>query len=595
MAKEGVWENDNLENCLKSTSAFNFVGIIPPVCGDVIEQYWYCYEDGFYETINKNISFSATSLDDKTIAGFGDFGDKSSEHNCEEKIENPLGNVVSNWAYWQCIFKKEYNPQSAESGIFDKRYIGAYYDKISNRYRGYQGVCDPKFSLKAEQGDNIALMKCNVKPISCDVWRSETKSYETAQRVSGSLSLIASSVVIYIMSRSRSKFSTTLNRLLLALNISDMMSSTWFIVGPLALPKQHYFVHNAIGTEFSCKIQTFLLASGLFTSPYYTLSVCLYYLSIIKYKARDDWIRSKLEPWFLGLPLINIVLFLVVSITDSDSSNSIGVVCIYKSSTLIFVSQACILLTQVAIQIAMTMMWLEVRKVEGKVNVFRRSLQMRPAKKRSSIRLSLTDENFKRSRVIFFRALMYSAAFFAVWICEIIRAGWYYFTPEKSQPFALIFVAKIMFPLQGFFNFFIFLHPRVIAARESRKKPSWCKAILMSFSQQQHRRYSQSSVAFKGKSVLDELQKAFEKDELDLYEAEYDEDHDTSNGSSVPRDDDLGDQETSDSGRDGPKRGAVLSDAEVISYGAETTADSSHMLDVSETPSIESKEASFQC
>lgn len=39
---------------------------------------------------------------------------------------------------------------------------------------------------------------------------------------------------------------------------------------------------------------------GLQNAAYYNCSICFYYLAIIKFNKKDEYIRKKLEPWFHG-------------------------------------------------------------------------------------------------------------------------------------------------------------------------------------------------------------------------------------------------------------------------------------------------------
>ena len=71
------------------------------------------------------------------------------------------------------------------------------------------------------------------------------------------------------------------------------------------VPKEmNYFVPGAQGNMTTCTAQGFLIAVGSIAANLYNCSICLYYLSIIRYNKKDEYIRNKLEPWFHGISII---------------------------------------------------------------------------------------------------------------------------------------------------------------------------------------------------------------------------------------------------------------------------------------------------
>ena len=47
-----------------------------------------------------------------------------------------------------------------------------------------------------------------------------------------------------------------------------------------------------------------MLTVGIMIASFYNCMICLYYLSIITFNKKDDYIKHKLEPWFHGVPII---------------------------------------------------------------------------------------------------------------------------------------------------------------------------------------------------------------------------------------------------------------------------------------------------
>jgi hypothetical protein len=120
-----------------------------------------------------------------------------------------------------------------------------------------------------------------------------------------SVSTIASTCLIVHILRSHHGLSTTYHRLVFGICIADIMSSFAFVLGSTMAPKEmNYFVPGAQGTTTTCTAQGFTIFVANITAALYNCSICFYYLSIIRYNKKDEYIRNKLEPWFHGISII---------------------------------------------------------------------------------------------------------------------------------------------------------------------------------------------------------------------------------------------------------------------------------------------------
>jgi hypothetical protein len=133
----------------------------------------------------------------------------------------------------------------------------------------------------------------------------------------GSESTIASTCLILHILRSHHGLSTTYHRLVFGLCISDILSSFVLALGSTMVPKEmNYLVPGAQGNMTTCTAQGFILAVGSLIANLYNCSICFYYLSIIRYNKKDEYIRNKLEPWFHGisilLPLVYCFIFMAM-------------------------------------------------------------------------------------------------------------------------------------------------------------------------------------------------------------------------------------------------------------------------------------------
>lgn len=101
--------------------------------------------------------------------------------------------------------------------------------------------------------------------------------------------------------------------------------------------------------------------------------------------------------------------------------------------------------------------------------------------------------NQSNSRAVMHRAFAYSLSYTLTWFTTIlvlildISGVWAKTPPYPQWQITLTYFTTILNPLQGMFNFLIFMHPRVVRARRSHQlrdvKISWCRAFAVAFSE----------------------------------------------------------------------------------------------------------------
>lgn len=139
---------------------------------------------------------------------------------------------------------------------------------------------------------------------------------------SGSLSFIASSCLIWHILRSYHGLSTTYHRLVFGLSIADFMGSFVLALSSIFVPKElNYLVPHASGNTVTCSVQGFIITVGGCFAAAYNCSICCYYLAIIRYNKKDEYIKHKLEPWFHGISIVlNLMFgFIVISMNGYNS------------------------------------------------------------------------------------------------------------------------------------------------------------------------------------------------------------------------------------------------------------------------------------
>ena len=152
----------------------------------------------------------------------------------------------------------------------------------------------------------------------------ESKANAIAQIVSSTISFICSVAFICVIYRSYIGLSSTFHRLLMALSMSDVISSFWMMLATAPAPRStEGYVWNPRGNVHSCNAQGFFLYLGIMAAPLFNCSLCLYYLAVIKYNKKDAYIRAKLEPFLLAIPMAT-ALILATTILSMRSFNPSG-------------------------------------------------------------------------------------------------------------------------------------------------------------------------------------------------------------------------------------------------------------------------------
>ena len=385
------------------------------------------------------------------------------------------------------------------------------------------------------------------------------KKFAAVSTAMGSLSVLASVCIIVHILRSHHGLTTTYHRLVFGLSIGDIIFSFFIpILEGTMVPKEYdYIVPSAMGNQGTCDAQGFLGAFGSGMALAYNCSICFYYLAIITFNKKDDYIRKKLEPWLHGisifLPLVRPSMTLAI-----DGFNTIGGSCWFIPNreierlphctglengeirdgftipcgrgegnehpmlyrVLVALSILFQIITPVVIVVTMAFMYRTVRKVEKKMQKYGAGSLSRLRNKarknnignnkgnanitsnsasgslphRDERRDEGTSENNSRrfilfpqwlktnlskipcngncrssgrsnsvssqKRAILHRAVGYVIAWGLAWMLPILFA---YGAAGASWA---LYVIGIFFPLQGVFNFFAYMQPKVTHARK---------------------------------------------------------------------------------------------------------------------------------
>jgi hypothetical protein len=306
-------------------------------------------------------------------------------------------------------------------------------------------------------------------------------------RISASLSLFGSSMIIYDIVRDPSKRGSVYHTLMLAMSVIDVFSSIAWGLSTLPIPEYEYGepsgVYGAKGNDKTCKLQGFLIQLG-YTSLFYNMSLSFYFLMVVRYGMRENQIK-KLQLWlhvpalvvgfalaFGGIPLYqndfwgcyiapplflvanfrNVVMFTAVPICTAIVIATVNMLLVYWA-----VRQQ--MITARKWQFGSAAMQHQVPE-SARPNVSDQSFQpRRPQKKRQS-----TIQIMERQTL--WQALFYLGAFYATW--PILAASLLFEDAHEVYPFVIFLL--ILTPMQGFFNFLAYARPRILNRMEERRR-----------------------------------------------------------------------------------------------------------------------------
>jgi hypothetical protein len=293
--------------------------------------------------------------------------------------------------------------------------------------------------------------------MSFDSSESQWKAIIWTSRCSGILSILGSTTIIFMILRGRKNISSTHNRLLLCMSGVDILNSSALAVSASA--------HNngAQGNQATCTAQGFFITLG-FAVPLYNAMICLYYMAIIRFKLKEDVISTRYEPWMHAVALMSPLTFAIAAAsfgdfrptgaasycwipnksaeTYSESQSSIASWLRLSATVLSF-------LTFIVIVGSMTLIYLTVRNQAKKMQ--RYQFDQRGGEYSTLI----------ASRETARQAFLYVAAYLItmLWPSIVLMVG---NAGAGVVPFGIVLMLSLFFPLQGFWNFIIYLRPRFI-------------------------------------------------------------------------------------------------------------------------------------
>eukprot|EP00579_Thalassiosira_antarctica_P017786 CAMPEP_0201945186 /NCGR_PEP_ID=MMETSP0903-20130614/53774_1 /ASSEMBLY_ACC=CAM_ASM_000552 /TAXON_ID=420261 /ORGANISM="Thalassiosira antarctica, Strain CCMP982" /LENGTH=321 /DNA_ID=CAMNT_0048488247 /DNA_START=56 /DNA_END=1018 /DNA_ORIENTATION=- len=89
-----------------------------------------------------------------------------------------------------------------------------------------------------------------------------------------------------------------------------------------------YIEWNTRGSQATCSAQGFVMTVGMGSGLLYSCSVNLYYLAIVKYNKSDRYIRTKIEPFLHGVPIVFALIYSITLLVNQNFNTSMAGSCI---------------------------------------------------------------------------------------------------------------------------------------------------------------------------------------------------------------------------------------------------------------------------
>ena len=293
----------------------------------------------------------------------------------------------------------------------------------------------------------------------------------TVPRITGSISAVSSSLIIYLIYRSKPKLSTIYHRIMFCMSVADIMASTAMALTTLPMPRNddsywaetffggdlgtvYWRDQTKLGTRQTCAAQGFFFTTGMSTMFSYNGTLCVYYACAIALRMKEAKVRKKIEPFIHGLPLLSglwpVIPSFIYGFYNPTINDAWCTLFLQEQNNFILNS------TLVSIGILFSLVLISFTLIIWRV--VQNGRQLAQIDSRGDIQI---DERFKaahqNSRLIILQSLAYTGALLLTLIFPVVRNM---LTSLGNFHPLMIGMSKLMLtfmPLQGFFNFTIFL------------------------------------------------------------------------------------------------------------------------------------------
>jgi len=322
---------------------------------------------------------------------------------------------------------------------------------------------------------------------------SQLKAIAIAPKVPAFLSVLGSAFIVLHVFYARQGKRSTHHRLLMGMSVCDAIVSLVFFLGTWPMPRGSPFSWGAVGTQGTCNFQGFFAQFGL-SVPIYNGSLSFYYLFKIRFGWTARFIEEKAEPILHFVPFLvgiaTAIAGLVLQLYNNDSwecyISPLPLDC--KESWKNGGETTCIRGDNASLYRWMfygAELWLAIVLVIINMFLVYRSVLRHEV---SSQRFDVTTDvrRFRHSKRVAVQGYWYCGAFLFTWLFPTITRVIQLVNPAGA-PFALLLLNALFVPIQGLFNFIVYIHPRWKGIKETiRKKAnanSFFRTIMRTSSQ----------------------------------------------------------------------------------------------------------------
>ncbi len=340
-----------------------------------------------------------------------------------------------------------------------------------------------------------------------------------APRISGGLSTISSSLIIYMILRSETKISTIYHRLMFGMSCADILSSLAMGLSTLPMPREGElrpgvrecnWSGTRLGNVDTCTAQGFFFVFGLVCMFSYNTSLCTYYTVAIAFQMTEKKIKKYVEPFLHIVPLtVALSVALVPIFFDAYNPTGFEAWCTifqskydarFRTTIQTLVSVAIGMMLSLIIVMFSFIIWrvFKIRRILDSVVRNTNIGEQSRYQQRDNDDISYDDNSEsnnqdeqisdhdgmsriqacqQNTKVVVVQALAYITAFLISLICPFIRS----LIIQQSHLLWLTRLQIVLMPLQGFFNAIIFISHKIYNYYHVHQNLSICRILSLIF------------------------------------------------------------------------------------------------------------------
>ncbi|KAL7532153.1 hypothetical protein ACHAXR_004470 [Thalassiosira sp. AJA248-18] len=309
-----------------------------------------------------------------------------------------------------------------------------------------------------------------------------SKTLALLPKCTGFLSLLGSAFIFQDVVFHKKPVHRVYHRLVLGLSCSDMLASIVNILSTWPIPDGTANVYLASGTTQTCTAQGFFNELGNLATPLYNMSLCVYYVLVIRNGWAEDRIRSAAEPFMHAVPMTIAFTIAILGIPFTLYNNS-GWLCWIAS-------YGCENGTCERGQHANIFRWVHYAIIWSAILSVTVGMYSIYVKVKVQERLQSQETNDdavrrgRKSKKVAIQAALFVGALYLTWFFTTITRIYQITTGKNS--FTLLVLMATFFPLQGFFNCLIYLRPRYLRCKSRNPDAPVRRLLLLSLYHESH-------------------------------------------------------------------------------------------------------------